>query len=300
MLDTLATPKKLSTIKVTDKISDTELLNASLDYRYPSESGNQVIMLSSVTIDGLGSYLMEYYKESDAFPYLGCHALDHWGYYNSATGYGNGASLIPKVTLDDNYVETISSSNRNPDPDKAVTGMLKTLTYPTGGHTEYKYEAHTYGKIVVRNSVTHGRFRLDALNVEAVAGGLRLKEIVDHASDGVESRTRYEYVTDEGFSSGIMMDFPRYCMCAIKEGTAYGTQMYQYENTVSSSCPGYLLDGTYIGYSSVKEIYGDGSSKVTKFSSWEEFPDMLDDNDPIPSGQEHPELVHIDFTYPAY
>ena len=300
MLDTLATPKKLSTIKVTDKISDTELLNASLDYRYPSESGNQVIMLSSVTIDGLGSYLMEYYKESDAFPYLGCHALDHWGYYNSATGYGNGASLIPKVTLDDNYVETISSSNRNPDPDKAVTGMLKTLTYPTGGHTEYKYEAHTYGKIVVRNSVTHGRFRLDALNVEAVAGGLRLKEIVDHASDGVESRTRYEYSTDEGFSSGIMMDFPRYCMCAIKEGTAYGTQMYQYENTVSSSCPGYLLDGTYIGYSSVKEIYGDGSSKVTKFSSWEEFPDMLDDNDPIPSGQEHPELVHIDFTYPAY
>ncbi|MBQ8048240.1 MAG: RHS repeat protein [Bacteroidales bacterium] len=298
----LHTPMRLSSIKATDKVSETELLGAVMEYKYPSESGNQVLMLSAVTIDGLGSYMMEYYKETDAFPHLNCCAVDHWGYYNSSEKYGVEKRLIPKVDLDENYVETIINDYRDPDPDMALTGMLKTMTYPTGGHTEYKYEPHTYGKIVVRNSLTHGRFRLDLLNAEAIAGGLRLKEVIDYASDGVQSSRTYEYETDEGISSGIMMEFPRYSMCAVKESSENGIIRYHYINSLSSSCPGYLLDGNYIGYSSVKEVYGDGSSKVTRFTSWEEYPDMLDDNDPVPdnvSEDKYPYLINLELTYPA-
>lgn len=299
ILKELDTPKKLSGIAATDLHSGKEIMSAFLDYKYPASAGNQVMMLSKVNVSGLGEYLMEYYKETSSFPYLGSFAVDHWGYYN-ASGATDAYDMVPEIELDENYIETIVSESRDPEPAQSVTGMLKSMKYPTGGYTKYKYEAHEYGKIVVRNSLTRGRFRLDELPSSVIAGGLRLKEIVDSAATGVVSRRLFEYVSDNGKSSGIMMDFPRYSMCCIKDTTINGTQSYEYQNTISSSCPGYLLDNTYIGYSSVREIYGDGSSKKTLFTSWEEYPDVLDDIDPIPAGTELPEINHIDFTYPAY
>ena len=295
----LYTPKKLSGITATDLNSGAEIMNASLSYKYPASAGNQVIMLSKVNVSGLGEYLMEYYKEDSSFPDIGSYAIDHWGYYNSSDAT-DAYDMLPDINLDPNYIEKIMSDNRNPDPTKSMTGMLKSIRYPTGGYTKYKYEAHDYSKIVVRNSLTRGRFRLNDLTSSAVAGGLRLKEIVDSAATGALSRRLFEYVSDDDKSSGIMMDFPRYCMCCIKDTVINGTQSYEYKNTMSSSCPGYLLDNTYIGYSSVREIYGDGSSKVTRFTSWEEFPDVLDDNDPIPAGIGLSKIDYIDFTYPAH
>lgn len=299
LLNELDTPKKLSGITAKDLHSGEEIMSASLSYKYPATAGNQVMMLSKVNISGLGEYQMEYYKETSSFPYLGSFAVDHWGYYNASEAT-NAFGMVPEIELDENYIETIVSDSRDPEPAKSVTGMLKSMKYPTGGYTKYKYEAHEYGKIVVRNSLTRGRFLLDELPSPVVAGGLRLKEIVDSASTGAVSRRSFEYVSDNGKSSGIMMDFPRYSMCCIKDTTINGTQSYEYQNTMSSSCPGYLLDNTYIGYSSVREIYGDGSSKKTLFTSWEEYPDVLDDTDPIPAGTKLPEINHIDFTYPAY
>lgn len=299
LLNELDTPKKLSGITAKDLHSGEEIMSASLSYKYPATAGNQVMMLSKVNISGLGEYQMEYYKETSSFPYLGSFAVDHWGYYN-ASDATDAFGMVPEIELDENYIETIVSDSRDPEPAKSVTGMLKSMKYPTGGYTKYKYEAHEYGKIVVRNSLTRGRFLLDELPSPVVAGGLRLKEIVDSASTGAVSRRSFEYVSDNGKSSGIMMDFPRYSMCCIKDTTINGTQSYEYQNTMSSSCPGYLLDDTYIGYSSVREIYGDGSSKKTLFTSWEEYPDVLDDTDPIPAGTKLPEINYIDFTYPAY
>lgn len=299
LLNEVDTPKKLSGITAKDLHSGEEIMSASLSYKYPATAGNQVMMLSKVNISGLGEYQMEYYKETSSFPYLGSFAVDHWGYYNASEAT-NAFGMVPEIELDENYIETIVSDSRDPEPAKSVTGMLKSMKYPTGGYTKYKYEAHEYGKIVVRNSLTRGRFLLDELPSPVVAGGLRLKEIVDSASTGAVSRRSFEYVSDNGKSSGIMMDFPRYSMCCIKDTTINGTQSYEYQNTMSSSCPGYLLDDTYIGYSSVREIYGDGSSKKTLFTSWEEYPDVLDDTDPIPDGTKLPEINYIDFTYPAY
>ena len=299
MLDDLYTPVKLSKVKAVNKAEGSEIMTAVLDYIYPS-SGNRVLMLEKVNLSGLGEYRMEYYNQTNAFPYLGSCAVDHWGYYNSSSST-DAHSMVPTVNLDNDYVEHILSASRNPDPEKSLTGMLKSLRYPTGGYTKYSYEPHKYGKSVVRNSLTRGRFHLEELQSEYIAGGLRIKEIVDSASTGVVSRRTYEYECDEGGSSGIMMDFPRYCMSAIKDTILNGQHIFEYLNIHSSSCPGYLLDGNYIGYSSVRETYGDGSSKVTNFTSWEDFPDVLDDNDPIPSTEENvPSLIHIEYTYPNY
>lgn len=295
-LDTLSTPVKLSSIRAVDKVSETEILKAALNHKYSSADGNRVLMLSKVKISGLGEYQMEYYKETDVFPYLGCCAVDHWGYYNSSTST-DAHSMVPNVRLDENYVET--ANGREPDPAKSLTGMIKCIKYPTGGSTSYKYESHKYGKIVTRNSLTLGQFLLDSLSSERIAGGLRLKEIVDSASNSVVSRRTYRYETDNGSSTGIMMDFPRYAWMAVTDNIIGGTHYFNRYVTKTSSCPTYLLDGIYIGYSSVKEVYGDGSSKVTRFTSWKEFPDMLDQSDPVPP-LINANLMKANVVYPQY
>ena len=299
----LATPQKLSAIKAVDTVSDTEIMSASLGYRYPSSDGNQVLMLSDVSISGLGDYQMEYYHETSSFPVHGCWKVDHWGYYNSSAASGL-SGMLPYVRLDQNYDETILSNWRNPDPAKSLSGMLKILRYPTGGHTSYEYEAHDYSRIAVRNSLTLGHYRLDWLNGKTIAGGLRLKSVTDHASDGTASTRVYSYETEDGRSSGIMMNFPRYAMCAVRDTIdSDGNNIYYYHNDHSSSCPGYFLDDVYLGYSCVREEYGDGSSTVTRFTSWEEYPDMLDDNDPpspAPSAGQTSGAPYYPFTYPAH
>lgn len=295
----LATPVKLSSIKALDKVNGTEIVSASLEYSYTSEDGNQVLLLSKVSVPGLGDYGMEYYYESESFPHQGCWAVDHWGFYNSSNA-SSRAGILPSVSIDEDYVETVNGSSRNPDPQKSLFGMLKILEYPTGGRTRYEYEAHDYSRIVTRNSLTRGDFRLDDLQGNVIAGGLRLKEVIDSASTGVVSRRRYEYKTGTGTSSGIMMDFPRYAKCAFKDTVLNGDHIYQYINEHSSSCPGYLLDNIYLGYSSVREVYGDGSSRVTRYSSWEEFPDMLDDNDPASDADQEYDIPYIVYNYPRH
>lgn len=299
----LATPQKLSAIKAVDSVSGDTITSASLDYRYPAAKGNQVMMLSKVSISGLGDYQMEYYHETDPFPVHGSWKVDHWGYYNSSTADGI-YGILPHVKLDRNYDEVVLSNWREPDPAQSLLGMLKTLSYPTGGHTGYEYEAHDYSRIAVRNSLTRGHYRLDSFAGKKIAGGLRLKAVTDHASDGVTSTKTYRYETDDGRSSGIMMNYPRYAMCAIKDTIDVGgNHIYHYRNEHSSSCPGHFLDDVYLGYSCVCEEYGDGSRMVTRFTSWEEYPDMLDDNDPpapTPPSDETQDIPYYPYTYPSH
>ncbi|OJW55197.1 MAG: hypothetical protein BGO55_03925 [Sphingobacteriales bacterium 50-39] len=87
-------------------------------------------------------------------PFKTSFARDFWGYYN---GQGNTGlmpdlswfyynfdptySIVPSYYLDSAYV----NGNRTPDTSKMQAGMLKRITYPTGGFTEFDYSAHTFG-----------------------------------------------------------------------------------------------------------------------------------------------------------
>ena len=79
---------------------------------------------------------------------------DHWGYYNGAN---NGSNLIPTYT---NCVEnlvpgtcfycseltstlTYNGANREPNATYAAAGMLERVSYPTGGYTNFEWEANT-------------------------------------------------------------------------------------------------------------------------------------------------------------
>ena len=267
----LATPQRLCGIIVTDVTSGRILRECSLDHCY--SSGNPVMMLKSASITGLGVYEMDYYHENGTFPKHGCVSIDHWGYYNSNTSTDLN-SLLPEVEVDNNtYAEYIIGTTRDPDPEKAIYGMLRRITYPTGGNTEYEYEPHTYRKLVTRDLTSEYHLPyLKSLDSTCIAGGLRVHKITDTAGNGVTSVRTYSY-DDNGVSSGIMLNLPRYSEYVELSNVT----IQQYEDKHSTSLPSCTMDEPHIGYSKVTEHYADGSSISTSFTDFSEFPDIKGD-----------------------
>lgn len=94
-----------------------------------------------------------------AFTYTGSipasvntYDIDHWGYANG-TGSSQGISLVPKFVHKINttvsysgapYQQTIvykDGADRDPKSN-SLNGLLKKITYPTGGTSEFTYEMH--------------------------------------------------------------------------------------------------------------------------------------------------------------
>ena len=98
----------------------------------------------------LPPYIFEYENHVWLPDRLFSKAQDHWGYYN---GHNENTSLIPYL-----------GSVRDASNDKMKAGSLVKITYPTGGYTQFNYEANT----VFQNGITQ------------TVGGLRIKEKIDY------------------------------------------------------------------------------------------------------------------------
>jgi len=75
-------------------------------------------------------YIFEY-KDLELTPKPISRKQDHWGFYN-----GNTGKLLPynvNFPWDANYL----NGNRDPNPDYATRGILRSITYPTGGTEEF-------------------------------------------------------------------------------------------------------------------------------------------------------------------
>ena len=110
---------------------------------------------------------------------------DSWGYYN---GKIEKISDYPSFSLSSPKLEFT----------KAET--LKSITYPTGGKSEFEYELNEYGAKVSNDHT--------AVNEcpNSISGGLRLRSVTNRDYDGsIISSKRYKYTKDykETKSSGI-------------------------------------------------------------------------------------------------
>ena len=264
------TPPRLSSITVKDVSQGGERILRECTLTHVYGTGNPVMMLSGVRLAGLGEYRMRYHGQNSQFPYQGSLRIDHWGFYNS-NSITSISGLIPSVTTDIDYNETIGSASRDPDWTKSMLGMLTRLEYPTGGWTEYEYEPRTYGRIIVRNVTTYGKPILTETTTSD-GGGVRVKTVRDHAADGVESVRRYEYGT------GNMLSFPRYTHIVHMESGGNGQPhaVYDVDNR-STTTTGYMMDESYIEYGTVTEIHGDSSSVVHHFRNYQDTPDDMSD-----------------------
>lgn len=77
-------------------------------------------------------------------------ARDHWGYYNGKT---SNTSLIPNFLPASSPDEVskmlgIQGSQRDPDKNYTQAWSLSSIQYPTGGSTEFQYEANDFDEVL--------------------------------------------------------------------------------------------------------------------------------------------------------
>lgn len=125
---------------------------------YFGNSGNYRLKLASIIEkDATNTPVRAHhftYDESIDLPMRTSAAQDWWGFYNGHTG---NSSLIAQATINLNGTSyTVGNGNsRDPSPAHMQAYVLKKVTYPTGGYTEFDYEPHQYegGATVQQTSV---------------------------------------------------------------------------------------------------------------------------------------------------
>ncbi len=162
---------------------------------------------------------------------------DHWGYYNGAAN-AKSTAMMPPISVDgDNY--NASGANRDPNPDFSVAGILTSITYPTGGYTNFTYEGNQYG-----------------LNKDG--GGVRVASIVsqDNTSGSTRLKTyNYQYFSNQANTSGVIFSEPRYWYHVkdnINHGGLYSGFSAFYKASSNSIIPLQSSQGLYTGYKNVR------------------------------------------------
>jgi len=122
------------------------------------------------------TYSFDYYNTDD-MPQCGvdlCKDSDWWGFYSNGGGYICRGALTITDPLSRTSTLGIGDGDKQPRFSSAVKGMIKSITYPTGGTTTFNYESNS------------------APNCP-VAGGLRIKSIENTPISGKTETKYYEY-----------------------------------------------------------------------------------------------------------
>jgi len=158
---------KLDSITVLDK-KGKRIKNFAFKYSYfGSETQTDLkyrrLKLDSLSEEGSSPIGRKWhsfeYNSPASVPATDSKSQDYWGYFNGA----NNSTLLPQVdTFVNNIHISLSGANRNPNPSFAAAGMLKRITYPTGGNTELVYEGNEYGlkngsQVTYREKIANNR-----------------------------------------------------------------------------------------------------------------------------------------------
>jgi len=109
--------------------------------------------------EGDKKYAFAYFNPEEV-PNRQSFSQDYWGFFNGKTN-NSAYGLIPKESLLINgTVQNFTGADREPVLSNSKNGTLLSITYPTGGHTEFEYELHKITKpdesTIVNNSVGIG------------------------------------------------------------------------------------------------------------------------------------------------
>lgn len=287
---TKSSPKleKIYTLNGSDTLSRCKLIykTSTINPSYNNGLRNSVYFLGSIDIKGEGKYEFEYnHRELGGFPCLGTYSVDHWGYYNGANNGTNIINFLNQITYDNsNHTEFINTNIRNSDTTYAAMGLLKKVTYPTGGYSLLEYQPHSYSKKVVRNSTNEYIPALANLQSNYYdVGGLRIYSVSDYNTDNtIRNKRKYIYEVD-GLSTGTLLNSPRY-------GVSYSANYMNYPKIFKyiSLYDVYSYNRTHIEYRKVIEQLNDTSKVEYDFTNYEDFPDLCNLFDtshiPLPTG----------------
>ena len=162
------------------------------------------LRLDSIQIQDASGLVVQHYRFSYntavSMPAYSTMAKDYWGYYNGKT---NSTSLIPHFVFSasntsGNSTYNIGASNpvannRGSDSTFMQAGVLTSIAYPTGGHTDFAYQSNQY---------------IDGNGNLAVVGGLRIASIKSYLpGNTVPLIKTYRYNTAR---ANYNMDFSYY------------------------------------------------------------------------------------------
>lgn len=176
-------------------------------------------------------------------------SVDHWGFYN---GELMPVTLVPSVTYGI-YGPVGLGANREPDFSSAFTNALVKIQYPTGGSSEFQYEGNQARKLE------------NGFSLIKQIGGIRIKQIVDYASNTQKASVKqYQYILENNQSSGISV-YPNYLDFNTDKtysAPAWGGSIEESVKnfiTVSANSTFGLgqIQGSHIGYKRVIELQVD-------------------------------------------
>ena len=244
---------KLDTINV--KNSDSSRIKA-ITFSY-NNNPEERLFLESLRFKGGGlpgsqpepalRYDFTYNNKNKLGGYLSS-ITDHWGYNNGKGFPTNG----------------IITELRNPDPDFMDAGVLSEIRYPTGGYTRFFFEPHDYSKVV--NTKNRGVINLHT----GIGGGLRIRRIISGDSTGIIQRRDFFYrITPDSSgvssSTGVLNILPTY----ITNISGYDCDDQPFVVSSMKSYPVIPLstenDGLNIGYTTICELYDEGSDGYAKY-----------------------------------
>lgn len=222
-----------------------------------SDPKEKKMLLASVQSNDQPAYALSYYGSfnSKGLPGPYANASDLWGYFN-----GGSYDIYTPI-----------GTPRNPDYRYGQIGSLQSISYPTGGNTEFTYEG---------NDFSYAQNELDSVGPIYHAGGLRIKKIKFNSPVSSSSFEKtYEY-THGSKSSGVL-EVPfanRGTMLYWGEGRTSLPSPYCFGKTWPQVCSFYTVhhdniiplgnaQGGVIGYAQVTERSSDGSKKVMQFTN---------------------------------
>lgn len=131
---------------------------------------------------------------------------DNWGFYNGKD-YRN-------ISIEDGMYEYRTANDL-----LAQAEILTSISYPTGGKADFTYESNDYSQIATQVP----DFKLEEKSGQA--GGLRIRQITyTDPHSQLEQVHRFEYLNEDGTSSGILSGIPRY----ITDGHNHASYNYSY------------------------------------------------------------------------
>jgi YD repeat-containing protein len=132
------------------------------------------LFLKSVRINEDMLYSFQYHNTENLVNPLSS-SLDMQGYYNGSTGLLLSTGYSPLVQ---NFTHRQTNSNY------ASTGLIKRITYPTGGYTIFDFESHDCGKYIEHKESIE-MYDLYFTNSNLRVGGARIKQIIQSTGDTI-------------------------------------------------------------------------------------------------------------------
>jgi hypothetical protein len=184
-----------------DLLSNIVINRGSVPYKkvtftLATQTGGSMHFLNNISFYGedqttvAEKYDFSYYDASTHTPQELAPIKDWWGYLTGVGGQGLLVQQTEPISAVPNgiaYTQTLGSVGimRNANENAKIGGMLKTITYPTGGLTEFIYENNMYdwAPYYQAGVTTYTQF----------GPGLRIREIISTPVKGRVIHKEYKY-----------------------------------------------------------------------------------------------------------